>query len=233
MILELKNLVQLQEFDRAIANLKKEMAELPRKLETLIKNFEEKNKKLELIINIKKELSEKLKINSEKIDKLLEHIIKLESQENINVSTFDITNKEIEKSNLEIESLTTKNEKLNLEISDLTLEIEQLKIFLPRLREEIIEKGNSVKAELSDRQAELKKYLEQRKEQAELISSPLLKTYDTIQQKRGVSVIMPVIDVSCTGCNFKVTQQTIINLKSENNLVQCDNCSRILYLPEN
>ena len=64
---------------------------------------------------------------------------------------------------------------------------------------------------------------------AEGIEEDLLDTYNRLlQTKNGEAVVALQHDV-CSGCHMKVTPTTSSHCRARKNVVQCENCARILY----
>ena len=53
----------------------------------------------------------------------------------------------------------------------------------------------------------------------------------TKQVKKG-PYLVPVLHGKCQGCHIKVSHDTLMAAKHEQEIVQCDSCSRLLYWPE-
>jgi len=49
---------------------------------------------------------------------------------------------------------------------------------------------------------------------------------------RGRKAIVPVRGQSCGGCHLELSRSTMLALRHGKNLQACQNCGRILYLPE-
>jgi predicted nucleic acid-binding Zn-ribbon protein len=66
------------------------------------------------------------------------------------------------------------------------------------------------------------------------IGAEILEKYEFIRAQRGLAVAHIVEDkagrISCGGCNMGLTAQKIVDLKTPDALVFCDNCQRIIYL---
>ncbi|MDE0571193.1 MAG: C4-type zinc ribbon domain-containing protein [Verrucomicrobiales bacterium] len=119
---------------------------------------------------------------------------------------------------------------------------------------ELMEKGETLSAQLSEAKADLDKnqqtvdaeisiisersnqctkQLEEIKEKRATISSKieddLLDKYNRIfKSKKGIAVCELDLDI-CTGCHMKVIPATVAAVRGEKTITICDQCGRILY----
>ncbi len=67
--------------------------------------------------------------------------------------------------------------------------------------------------------------------------------FERIRDRLGGSALAPIRllerpggkgprEWHCGACNFRVRPQVVVEIRNSNDLVQCDSCKRILYLPE-
>lgn len=65
------------------------------------------------------------------------------------------------------------------------------------------------------------------------IDTLLLDTYNKLLISRdGIAIASVLPDNSCSACNIRLTHQRLNEIKMYTKLVLCDNCVRILYIPE-
>jgi len=79
---------------------------------------------------------------------------------------------------------------------------------------------------LESRLEELKK---ERVEIAGKIDEDLLGRFERLFKSKGDAVVVPLEHEVCTGCHMKVTTQTAHRAKAGKEIVNCENCGRILY----
>jgi predicted nucleic acid-binding Zn-ribbon protein len=121
----------------------------------------------------------------------------------------------------------------------------------------LMEKAETLKADLADRQKdlaatqsrvddELKKIAERqhhvtgqlgefegiRKGLTEHTDPDLLERYDRIFNHRGDSAIVELQAGICRGCNMKVTPACISAARADKTLVTCSNCGRFVYFAD-
>jgi uncharacterized protein len=104
-------------------------------------------------------------------------------------------------------------------------------------------KGATVKDSISRQMADLEeksKALETRlqelaKERADVaanIDEDLLGRFERLFASKGDAAIVAVEHGVCTGCHMKVTTQTAMRAKGGQEIINCDQCGRILYVAE-
>lgn len=77
-----------------------------------------------------------------------------------------------------------------------------------------------------------KKKKEERDEYAKTVSAALSGQYIAIREKRGGLAIVPMVNNSCSGCRMTLTPNKANEVKKGKTMMLCDNCTRILYLPQ-
>jgi len=62
------------------------------------------------------------------------------------------------------------------------------------------------------------------------LSKETLYLFEKIYKLRKGQAVVPVQDGSCSGCYILLRPQQLADVKSGNKIIQCDQCSRILYI---
>jgi uncharacterized protein len=81
---------------------------------------------------------------------------------------------------------------------------------------------------LETRMHELSK---ERKELAEKIDEDLLNRFERLFASKGDSAVVAVEHGVCTGCHMKLTTATVKDTEAGKEIVSCEQCGRILYVP--
>ncbi|MDP0489822.1 MAG: C4-type zinc ribbon domain-containing protein [Verrucomicrobiota bacterium JB023] len=138
---------------------------------------------------------------------------------------------EIEKYQAEIDDLETKELEL-MEAGD------TLRDVLNEANDKLAKAKESVEEEISllsrreetnnERLAELK---EQRARAAAAVEDQeALELYERLLTSRGTnSIVSLAASGQCSGCHVKVTPSTLLRVNADKELVQCENCARILF----
>lgn len=62
------------------------------------------------------------------------------------------------------------------------------------------------------------------------VPADVFSIYERLLANRGAPVVVPISDSrQCNGCHVRVTPATMVRVQKGKELVQCENCSRILY----
>lgn len=131
------------------------------------------------------------------------------------------------------------NEIRKLEDQELELMIEADKL---KGEVEVAEKNaraakDSISRQLSDLEAKLKALGSQQQELeterealASKIDADVLDQFERLFHSKGDAAIVAVEHGVCTGCHMKVTTATAASVKAGKEIVNCEQCGRILYL---
>jgi len=231
---ELSLLIQLQDHDAHIDGLHE-------KAEELMPLIKAKNQKAE-------SLKSALKVSK---DKIQTQQLKRKEME----AEADGKEKQLQKFQAELNSL-----KSNDTYKAMLGEIEKTKQALRKIEDDILsvmeavekeekeykEKEKQVKAEEARIQAEItdletqkekilaeaKTRLEERNTFAQTVPAPLKDQYEAIREKRGGLAIVPMVNNACGGCRMNLTPNKANEVKKAKTMLLCENCSRILYLPQ-
>jgi uncharacterized protein len=92
---------------------------------------------------------------------------------------------------------------------------------------------DDVVAKLDEREANLQKDVAgldaERTALASGVEEGTLLRYERLMKSKGDSVVVGIDRGVCAGCHMRVSRQTIVDCRSEQNLTTCVNCGRILY----
>lgn len=65
---------------------------------------------------------------------------------------------------------------------------------------------------------------------AQLGDDDIIELYDRLRKARGTNAVVSLSESGqCAGCHVKVTPATLIKVNADKEVVQCENCGRILY----
>ena len=147
--------------------------------------------------------------------------------------------------NEEFRAIGTEIERYQTEIDDHeTTELElmeksdTLRQALEEAKDKLSKAESSVEEELTtydQREVEEKKRLIEVKALREKAASKiddedLIELYDRLRKARGSNAVVTCSESGqCRGCHVKVTPATLIKVNADKEVVQCENCGRILY----
>ena len=234
---EIYKLIQLQDVDSQVYNLKsKKETEIPNALETLKNEFESRKKDFEVF-------SEKLKqLQVKKKEKELDLAAKEENVKKAQGQLFQLkSNKEYQAKLTEIASIKADVSILEEDVLKAMDEIEaadkkakEEKAALANEEKKYKEIESKLKNELTEIDAKIKGLEEKKGNLAKDIDKNILAKYEKLIKTRYGCAMAPVnINTeNCGACNMRVTSQKINEIKMYDQLVLCESCVRILYLPE-
>jgi len=96
-----------------------------------------------------------------------------------------------------------------------------------QIREELAEFEQlveSIKADAVKLKSEKKKFMPR-------VELNVLNAYQNILTRDKGKPVVPIVNGTCGNCSLRVTPQ-LVNEAKKGNLIYCDNCSHILYFPE-
>ena len=139
----------------------------------------------------------------------------------------------------EIERYENEIKKIEDEELELMLQTDKLKAELGEEEKKATTTKGSVSRQLVDLD-EKSKTLESRlqdltKEREDLgtkIDEDLLDRFDRLFESKGDAAVVALEHNVCTGCHMKVTTATVAHAKAGKEIVSCEQCGRIVYVPE-
>jgi hypothetical protein len=71
-----------------------------------------------------------------------------------------------------------------------------------------------------------------RNEVTTALTDPVLKLYERIRSYRAGPAVAAVSDGLCTACNVRLRPQVYNEIRANDQVLTCENCSRIIYYVE-
>ena len=218
--------VLLKEFD-----VETELEEIPKELNALKWNFqrnertikenESKKEHLNNMVQQLKKEKEEYKQNKEKYESQIP-LIKTQRE-------YEAITNEIAQVDESLEIVGEEEQNAVREIEDINRTIEENTGLHAELKESIKSQDKVVQKQLDERQKELKKFLkEKEKISAGLDEETIYKFEKIVRKKEGIGIVSIKNDV-CMGCNIILPPQFINDVRREEAIIFCPNCSRILY----
>lgn len=234
MNLEVKKLIEIQEFDKRIVKLEEEFNRIEKKEHKIVEVIKNKKIQLNTIKEEKEDIKKDIQFKTDILKETMETLKKLEVK--LNSTT---TEKQMKSVNMEIDIAKTNKTVLEerLETLEKELELKEKDIKELEVRYASLEKTlEDYKIKFAERREEIQKEIaEIRKEKEKLfdiIDSNLLQKYEKLNKwTKGTSVV-PMRKDACYGCFIKLTPQVVTSLKETDKIIYCPNCGRILYIEE-
>ncbi len=231
---DLHLLLKLQEFDVAIDDLKNKAKSLALQIQSKTKDLEvlktsttaaksnlqtkqARKKELELAVDEKEKIVKKhqTELNS------------LKSNDAYKAMLIEINNAKQEVTKIEDDILNVME---SVEAAEKEYKAQEQKM----KSQESVMKGDVQKLEgekAAVLEAEKAKQAE-REAYAQTVPEKPRTLYDYIREKRGTNAIVPMVESNCSGCRMILTPHQANEVRKRKNLVRCETCSRIVYLPE-
>lgn len=222
-------IVLLKEFD-----IEAELEDMPTELHGLKRKFQ----KIQRTI---KEIDSNLESHNERSKKL----IKEKEECNLNKDKYESqislikTQREYEAITSEIAQIKEKLEVIEEEEMNALQEIEEMKKVIDeqndlyvQLKTTIAEKGKVVNKLMKEKQKELDKCLKAKEKISAGLDEEVIYKFEKIVKKKDGVGIVSIRNNVCMGCNMILPPQFVNDVRREEEIIFCPNCSRILYYYE-
>lgn len=230
----LYSLIELQEVDKRLDELKEERGDLPLIVEELQSKLNNKNDALKQSKNDLK----KAKIRQRDLELLIEEakekLAKYEEQ------LYQV------KTNKEYDAITTETDAVKESIDQNEDELLRLDDTITSFEKDISELDSEVfkhNEELEENKVELQATLNATAEEENLLnqerdiiiqqSSPeIIKSYEMVREARNGQGIAPISGNSCGGCFSFIPPQKVVEIRKMKKIYTCEYCGRILVWDE-
>lgn len=232
MLDEVRALLILQDRDRRLLALDKELEKLPQeearakaKLEgdlTAVSKAQEavreaglKVKKIELDAETRRTTIKRLKQQQ------------FETRKN---DEFTALGHEVVRYEKELDELETRELEAMEEVDVLRARLEEAEASLSKTQTHVDEDLASIATRGANLKAEREEVAAERAKLAEAAPADHLPLYDRLMRTKAGLAIAPLRDGKCGGCHMKLIASTVINVQMEKEIVRCEDCGRILYM---
>ena len=233
MIIEnIEKLVWLQKIDLEILEKEKEIKLFPEKEKKMNKEIEKMEKKIK---EIKNELK---KLQLDRKEKELEIKSYEEEKSNLNKKLDNVkTNKEYEALLIEIANIKKKISEIEDEVLILMEKEEEfikkekmMEEELKKTKEDILKKIEIERGKIEELKKEIETKKTEREKLVKEIDYKIYNLYEKIKKsKRDGIAIVKIENGICGGCFMALPTYIIEKVKRKREVIQCENCSRILY----
>jgi len=232
---QIRKLVELQTMDGEIHNLKVELNEKPAVLKQLKDEFEAhktalkvEEEKLKAIQLARKAKELELQAKEDDIAKSNAQLSQLKTNKEYTAKITEIENIKADKSVMEEKILMSYDE------SDaVNTAIEKEKIKLVEEEKNYLAKKKEAEETIKVVEERIKTLELQRQQVSPDVDPTILSRYERIlRHKSGIAIVPVQKGSSCGGCFMNVTSQQVNAIKMNDQLIECEMCSRILYLED-
>jgi len=228
---DLKAVVEVQQLDQQVAeltalidSLPKQMQKLQSQLDDFIHTYEERKKRLAANLKERKDLEGDIKANQEKITRHKDQLYQMKTNEQYKAMLKEIEGEEagIRKIEDQILEKMIESEEIQKHVQEAAARLEGEKT---RVAAEIKKLEDERQREIADRE----NVKIQRKEVAAGLSESVLELYERIRTYRAPPAVVEVRNGLCTACNIQLRPQVYNEIRTGENVMVCENCSRIQY----
>jgi len=225
--------LHLQELDRIISDLRREIASLPKHIAEIEKALGSHLQKLEADKGVlaanqldRKKLESEGKEHQQKISKLKDQMLGAKTNEQ-----YRAFQKEIDYCEAAIRKCDDRNLQLMEEAEALSKNVGVAELALAEEKRAVEGRKKEVAAQTVRDKTELVRFLAERAALSASISKPLLATYERLHKRmHDGRVVATVFDSTCTSCNMSIRPQYMADLRLGSEILPCENCRRILYI---
>ena len=231
---DLTGIVQVQQLDQQAAELTKLIDSLPKEIQTLqfhlddfIHTHEERKKRVAANLKERKDLEGEIKATQEKIAKHKDQLYQVKTNDQYRAMLKEIEGEEggIRKIEDQILEKMIESEEIQKLVQEAAARLEGEKA---RVASEIKRIGDERQGHI-DVRAGLET---RRKELVATLSESVLALYERIRTYRASPAVAEVRDGLCMACNVLLRPQAYNELRRNDAVMTCENCSRIQYYLE-
>lgn len=233
MIPEIERLLILQSRDQTIAELENDLKRIPAERELASARLASSQK---AVADAKAVLQEnEVAIKNVELDietrKTTIGRLKTQQFETRKNEEFRAIGTEIERYQAEIDGHETTELELMEKSDAFRAKLNEAKELLAKAEASVAEDLVAYDTREQEEQVRLAEVKTQREDAAaKLGDEDLLELYDRLRNARGTKVVVDLSESGqCGGCHVKVTPSTLIKVTADKEVVQCENCGRILF----
>jgi uncharacterized protein len=231
---ELKTVIELQDVDRRVSELDAQIGTLPAEvaaLETQLHDFlqtlDERKQRLAQNQKERRGMEGEIKEIQARISKHRDQLYEVKTNEQYRAMLHEI---EGEESN--IRKIEDKILEKMMEADDLESHIREAESRLADEKARVGKETARLRALRQQDMEEREKHLGRRRELAGALSDELLQIYERVRGGRGGVAVAAVREGFCTACHVALRPQLYNEVRSNETLVTCESCARILYYAE-
>ncbi len=231
---KIKLLIELQDYDLKINEIKKRKEKIPEKIRAISEKLEKVKEELETASANLKLLKRRRREAERDLDDI-EEKIRRSNEKLANIKT----NKEYRAALKEIDELQEEKAKIEDRLLEIMETIESEEERTRRIQERIKEEERlfeqekkeilKEEKELEDKIKILKKKREELAQKIQQVDGNLLKKYDFLRMKKGGIAVSPVIKGVCQACHLGIPPQKFNELIKGETIMTCPHCLRIIY----
>lgn len=228
---ELSKLIELQELDLEMQRVADRLAGIPAERSQVETNFNQYAVEfLSLKTRYEQTVEDRKKLDAELIETQQNHEkYKQDLMRVRNEKEYITALREIDSTRKHISTLETEILKAMEELEKLEAEVTLQAPDIEKKRAEVDRELSALDSEASAGQQRLQSVGERRNQLAGMIPPKLLNMYDRVARGRRGQALSEVRNSTCTACRMRVRPKVFSDVRRGDQLITCDNCSRILF----
>jgi predicted nucleic acid-binding Zn-ribbon protein len=231
---QMRLLIELQEVDSAIGRKTELITAIPRKISSVehylkdaAARFEKQKQKAEAAEKKKKEKERSLDDVNEKIRKLRARTTEIKNNKEYQAHLKEIDAAEKERRMVEDEILVLME---STDAAQKEVKAEEVKVRTENAKVE--EYRKKLNEEIAVAEKELEELRRRRSVQVATIDKENYTLYSKVLASAGGLAVVAAREERCQGCHMNIPPQLFVELKKDERVIQCPQCSRILYWKE-
>ncbi|MBC7979416.1 MAG: hypothetical protein H7Y36_02525 [Armatimonadetes bacterium] len=234
MLDEIRGLLILQDRDRRLISLRKDLVKLPldearakaklagdleavKKAHDALREVELKVKKIEMDAETRRTTIKRLKVQQ------------FETKKN---DEYNALGHEVVRYAKELDTFETKELEAMEEVDVFRNKLTEAEALLARTRKLVDEDLATIKERHARMEVQVSEVEAEREKLLGNVSEDHLPLYERLMKSKDGMAIATLKDGKCTGCHMKVIASTAIAVQGEKEVTQCENCGRILAMDE-
>ncbi len=228
---QLDNLIGLQELDSKILALEDRIHEIPEEISNLDQTLDEKRQSVEELDRLVGEGSKQRTLLEGDTESLKEKLSKYKTQL-MEVKTnkeYQAMLREIENTNQEIGAIEDQILEQMIKMDEWEKQLTEAKQELSEQKERLSKKRNKLESTGLQAQEDINHLNSERGQLESQIPGELIQQYERIASARSRIALAEARDQSCQACHVRLRPQLFNELKTNQKIITCESCNRILY----
>jgi uncharacterized protein len=228
---KLLTLISLQECDSQLVKLSAKKTRLPEKIRKMEESFlvfkentEQNKKKLAQIRAQRAEYEADIKKTNDSVIKTRERLLEVKNNKEYQAMLKEIETAEKTKGDIETKIIV-----LMEDMEKIVVLVKQDDETLQQATVKYAEEKKAIEDELNAVDTDSAIWMEKKSALQKLLPEALLSQYEKIKKRNNGIGVISVWKAVCSGCHMNIPPQLYNELQRSNNLLNCPNCSRIMY----
>ena len=231
MLKQIEQLLILQDRDRKIRALNQEIKMAPEERKGLEERLVSETAQLEAVKLKFKELEmgkKKLELDAQSRRDSIAKFRTQQFQTRKN-EEFQALSNEIKRFEAEITSIEDNELELMEQAEKAKAEVAEGEKNFAAAKNQISQQLADMEAKAKTIDGQLKELEADRENLAKQLDEDLLERYNRLFASKGDAAVVPLEHEVCMGCHMKITTQTAVRVKADQEILSCEQCGRILY----